>query len=210
MNLRLAAVLAASASFIVGCQGSSRVNEPAGGATATDIDPLQGEPDYWLKKQPTVSVSDHDFDRLWSSAEHVSESLLFTIDRRDRRLGLMTTQPDVSAQWFEPWRRELQTVRDMQNSSFAAFRRTIRWQFEQQGGGYTVTPRVLVERETLAERRVSGVLDRAYFQRNTNDHFYGTHETDEGIILPQNDWYPIGRDYALENKLIELMHDRLR
>ena len=204
MKRRLTAILLLTASF--GCQGP----QPSKGPMATDVDPAQGQPDYWLKQQPAVSVSGQNFDKLWSSAEGVSESLLFAIDRRDRRQGLMTTQPTVSAQWFEPWRRELQTGDDVLNSSAAAFRRTIYWQFAQQGGGYAVTPRVIVERQSLSERRITGVLNRGYFQRTTGDHYYGTKETDEGVVLPQSYWYPVGRDFALEKKLAELMRDRLQ
>ena len=213
--MKASIILAGLAAIVAGCGSAPVDTKPSVAAPqhdVTDIDPAQGEPDYWLKKQPVVSASGQDFEKLWGSAERVSESLLFEIDRRDRRSGLMTTQPNISAQWFEPWRRELTTSDDLANSSVAAYRRIIYWQFEQQGSGYTVTPRVLIQRQTVAERPISAVLNRGYFRRdnNTKDSFYGTPETDQGIFLPQNNWYPVGRDYGLESKLVELMRERLQ
>ncbi len=196
-----------------GCQaGSTRTLAPTPTTTArsaTDIDPALGEPEYWLSQPARASVTGPSFDGLWNAADEVSRTLLFKIDRQDRRNGLLTTQPAVSAQWFEPWRRELQTQKDLADSSIATIRRTIRYEFSRQGDEFVVTPKVLVERLAVAERRVSGALSRTYFRRDRSLNAYGTRESDEGIILADSYWYPIGRDWALEQHLTDLIKKEL-
>ena len=196
---------------------------------ATDIDPQQAEPGYWYDQPPVASAGAPDFDPLWDACERVARDYLFEIDRRDRRDGVMTTVPMVSAQFFEPWRRELSTFDDVAQSSVATVRRTIRFEVrkasagkaatQSDGGamgsapvqsvpstestspdGYVVTPYVLVERQTLAERRVTSVLPyRTYFRSDKNA--FGTRETDRSVVLPSGYWYAIGRDKNLEERL---------
>ncbi|MGN6504102.1 MAG: hypothetical protein ACTHM6_00925 [Tepidisphaeraceae bacterium] len=188
----------------IGCESDPLANvNSTQPSMATDVDPATATNEYWLAMTPRYSISDSSFDRLWNAAETVSEDYLFQIDRRDKRSGVMTTLPNVSAQWFEFWRPELQTAEDKLISSASSHRRTIYWQIEHTGNTYTVTPRVIIERQVLAERRISGVLNKAYFRRPPNEGVYGTPETDVGITLPQAYWYPVGRDYALEQKLVE-------
>ena len=205
------ACIALTIALLAGCNSPPALDSiPTSQPTlATDIDPVQATPEYWLAKTPDYSVSDPNFDRLWDAAEHVSEDYLFQIDRRDRRAGLLTTVPNVSAQWFEVWRRELQTARDKLISSISSHRRTIYWQFEHTGDTYTVTPRVIVERQALDEQRISGVLSKAYFRRDPLAQFPGSMERDEGIILPESYWYPVGRDFTLEKKLVEKVQQDL-
>ncbi|MGC4032883.1 MAG: hypothetical protein QM754_14335 [Tepidisphaeraceae bacterium] len=199
-----------AAAGAVGCGSSSQhyADATTRPAVATDADPKTADPAYWLSQPATASVFGTDLDTLWSAAERVSENYLFPIDRRDRRDGMLTTQPVISAQWFEPWRPELQTADDVAQSSVATVRRSIRWKFTPTDGGYSVTPKVLIERQSLTEERVSGQLSRTYFQRQ-NDTTFGTHETDRNVILPDNYFYPVGRDVAFEKVLAEKLRTRL-
>ena len=151
-------------------------------------------------------IVDDDFDRLWTAAEKVSRAYLFDIDLRDRRGGVLTTLPSVSPQFFEPWRRELQSSDDLAESSLATLRRTIRFDFTRTAGTYAVTPRVLVERQVSTERRVSGVLSKAYLRTpRGGEQTFGSRETDAGQTLEPGYWYPIRRDTALEARLLEAM-----
>ena len=176
---------------------------------ATDIDPARAEPEFWLSQSPALSVGNTDFDRLWDAAARVSQDYLFKLDRQDRRLGLLTTVPNVSAQWFEPWRREVQTTSDVVESSTATQRRTITWQFRQVSNGWAVTPKVLIERQSQTEKRISGVLSRAYFRTDPKDDAFGTRESDDNLRLPPTYWYPTGRDFLMEQRLIQKMFAQL-
>lgn len=176
---------------------------------ATDIDPEQADPEFWYAQPAAYQTRQADFDQLWDKAEEVSRRLLFKIDRRDRRTGVLTTEPMISAQWFEPWRQELKTCNDVANSSIATYRRTIRYEFVKQGQTYSVTPKVLIERQSITERRVSGVLNRLYFRRDRELNASGNREADAGIFIPDTYWYSVGRDAALEAFLVRQIDSSL-
>jgi hypothetical protein len=200
-SLVVAVVLAA-----MGCQSASDVTvrdvaSQMGSSVATtqSTDPA----DFYAL--PSIGhITDTDFDRLWTAAEKVSRDYLFTIDLRDRRNGILTTLPNISPQFFEPWRRELQTSDDVYESSLATLRRTIRFKFTRTGDVYALTPFVLVERQAITERRVTGVLSRGYFRtQGGDDRTFSTRETGAGQMLESTYWYPLRRDTALEARLIE-------
>jgi hypothetical protein len=104
----------------------------------------------------------------------------------------------------------LQSAGTLADSSVATIRRTIRYEFDRQGDTYTVKPKVLIERQAITERRVSGALTRNYFRRDREMRAYGTRETDSGVSIPDSYWYAIGRDDALEAYLVQEIDARLR
>ncbi len=154
-------------------------------------------------------VTSRDFEQLWDAAADVARDRMFTIDRRDYRGGVLTTEPMVSAQFFEPWRRDALTADAVAESSLATIRRTIRFQFtrDDETGTFAVVPHVLVERYALAERRITNsMLYRAAFRRTTAT---GTRETDRGVELPQRYWYRVGNDPVLEKDLAAALRRRV-
>jgi hypothetical protein len=198
------AIILAFAFTAIGCANRPAAVEPTPTTQkVTDVDAQSAEPSYWLEQEAVAKVSDDDFETLWNAADRVSRDLLFGIDRQDRRSGLMTTRPTVSAQFFEPWRQELQSGDDLAKSSVATIRRTIYYEFAKSDVGYTVTPKVLIERQAITERRISGFLGRNYFRRDASLKAYGTRETDAGHQIQDSYWYAIGRDKALEKVVAE-------
>jgi hypothetical protein len=176
---------------------------------ATDIDPAMADPAYWLAKPAVESIDAADFDKLWNASACAARDLLFQIDREDRRSGLLTSTPSVSPQWFEPWRRELQTFDDLKQSSAATIRRTLYFNIDRSGNGYRVTPKVLVERQAIVERRVSGQLTRSYFRNDPAAGTTGSRAADAGVLLPDSYWYAIGRDEPLEQELARRIREQL-
>ena len=98
-------------------------------------------------------------------------------------------------------------------ASIATIRRTITFQFERtEDDHYRVTPKVLVERQAVAEQRITSVvLYSSVFTRpiNPRDRQYGTAESDVGVILPPRYWYPIRRDAELERSLADAVKKKL-
>lgn len=175
------------------------------------ITELQTDPphpaDFW--NQPaTAHVTHPDYDALWRAAEQAARDLLFTIDRRDYRNGLLMTDPMVSGQWFEPWRADVVTARHRLESSLMTVRRTLRFEFTRTDDGrFGVVPKVLVEQEAIAERRISSVVSpRGAFGRTTA---WGNPQTDRGVHLPRRYWFAIARDEALEQRVARLIESRL-
>ena len=154
------------------------------------------------------AVASNDFDHLWRACEDIARDRLFTIERRDYRGGVLTTAPMISAQFFEPWRRDAITSDAINESSLASIRRTLRFEFTRHDDGtFSVVPRVLVERYSLTERRMtSAMMYRSAFKKVTAT---GTRETDRGVYLPGRYWYGIGNDAALEQDLAKSIRARL-
>lgn len=204
-----ACVLAAAVG--AGCAGN-RVAAPAT-QPVTDVDPTLAEPEYWYAQPATTVVTHADFDALWDAADAAARGRMFAPDRRDRRGGVLVTEPVVSQQWFEPWRQDTLTGDAWAESSLAAVRRTIRFELARRDDGtYALTPKVLVERYSLAENRVTNVvLYRSAFRlgRVTETTPRGTRESDQGIYLPARYWYAIGRDAALEQAIANDVQKRL-
>jgi hypothetical protein len=196
---------------VSGCIGNGN---PATTQPVTAIDFATTQPAYWLDQQPILSVQSDDFSKLWDACDRVARDYLFGIDRLDLREGLMTTKPMTSSQFFEPWRRELQTGEDVAYSSTAAIRRTIRFEvLRNDDGTYVLHPKVLVERETLSEQRLTSVvLSRSAFRRATAQHDlpFGTKESDQGVILQPRYWYLIGRDFRFEKVVADAVEHKLR
>jgi hypothetical protein len=204
-------MLALLSALAAGC--ITRPQNPAATQPATVVDAATTQPSYWLDQPASASASASDFERLFVAAEDALRELQFRIDRIDYRAGLLTTRPMVSKQFFELWRADAQTWDDVTESSIATIRRTVRIDFTRtEDGFYHATPRVLIERQTLAEQRItSAVSYRRVFSGEINPQrrARGTRESDVGIALPSRYWTPTGRDAALEQMLARSVQQRV-
>jgi hypothetical protein len=174
---------------------------------------MQADPAYWISQPATATVSGADFQRMFHACEHVARDFLFKLDRIDYREGVLTTQPMVSAQWFEPWRRDAPTGYDCAESSIATIRRTIRFEFTRQPDDtWEVAPKVLIERQAISEKRITAVVRyRNVFSAPAGTSYrpYGTRESDVGVMLPERYWYPVRRDSTFERALAQAVRQRL-
>jgi hypothetical protein len=53
---------------------------------------------------------ERNFQAAWDASSEVLAGYRFTVDRRDRRAGLITTEPTASRHFFEWWRRDKATA----------------------------------------------------------------------------------------------------
>ena len=200
--------------LITSCIGKPQ--NPAATRPATDIDLATTQPSYWLD-QPAADraqVQSGDFDALWESSKSVARSYLFSIDREDFRAGLITTEPMVSKQIFEPWRPDTGKLGDAMMNTVASMRRTLRFEVErdEQTGAFTVTPKVLVERLAILERRITSVLQyRGAFAGPAAPARFSVARDDTPLVdLPARYWYPVGRDSKMEQQVAARLRDRLK
>ena len=204
-RLRLAALVLALP--FAGCIGA-----PAnpGARTPTAVEPERAEPGYWLRQPAAVSVAYDDFQELWTAARNAAQGASFTIDRVDYRGGVMTTFPIASKQFFEFWRHDVAAPDDLTESSLATVRRTVRFEFAQlDDGTYELVPKVLVERWTSTERRITSVYQ--YREVFSIERAEGSRLRDDlGYDLPTEYWYAIGRDADLERALARSVQNQLR
>jgi len=183
-------------------------SNPAATQPATAIDPQQATPQFWLDQPPAAQVSSDRFQSLWDACRESARDRFFNIDRDDYREGLLTTFPVISEQFFEPWRRDVGDGRELLQSSLATVRRTLRFEFvrDENQNSWTVTPKVLVERYSLAERRITSVTQyRTIIQGSVEPDRPGP----DGKRIPNAYWYAIGRDTALEKTLAREIRDQV-
>lgn len=162
------------------------------------------EPQYWLDQPAVASASSSAFEPLVKSSEDILRDYNFALDRVDYRSGLITTEPRIASQFFEAWRRDNQTAESVAESSLGTFRRTIRVEIRKDDAGkFVAEPKVLVERQALAEKRITGAMSSRAVYRAGDPKVQpsGSKELDRGIAIPRKYWYAVGRDTSLEKRL---------
>lgn len=203
--LALAPLLLISA----GCEersASSRLLEMP--PSATDIDPQTATADYWWNKPAPVKFTARDYDKILAATQDAFRRRFFAVDSVDVRAGVVMSEPLTAAQFFEPWRQDNSTADDVARSSLGTYRRTVRVDIvKQPDGRYQVSPRVLVERQAILGRRVTGVLG---FQTFTELDQASITRKYQGEDIPGNYWYATARDYNLEATLGEDIAERLQ
>jgi len=111
------------------------------------------------------ATGDPQFDALWDAATAALRDYRFHIDRQDRRAGVVTTFPLVGRHWFECWRKDAATPRDVLEGTLHTVTRTatvtIRKAPAGQGavGKYAVAVEVRTRRSTLPTYQVTSTAD---------------------------------------------------
>lgn len=166
---------------------------------ATNVPPEQAEVSYWLDQPATAGVSHPSFDELFAAARRAAKNRSFEVSHADFRRGRLTTKPLLSKQGFEFWRGDVVDGEAITQSALATVRRTVRFDIEPQASGrFVLSPKVVVERRAVPERRVT---DTAHYQAAVAGVGTGVAVDEQGDRLPTQYWYAIGRDEALERAL---------
>jgi hypothetical protein len=193
-----------------GCIGKPQ--NPAATQPATVTDVATTQPSYWFDQPGTEAVVSTNLDALVAASEAAIRRFGFKVDRVDYRAALVTSQPLISSQFFEFWRNDVSSLEDSAEASARTTRRTIRMQINRTGEArFELVPKVLVERQTIAEQRITSVAlyHGAFTRPNPQQRQRGSKETDEGIVIPSRYWYAQGRDPALEKKLADAVQAEL-
>jgi hypothetical protein len=182
---------------------------PAATQPATAGDPKSAQPAYWLDQPAVTHITSPDFDRLWNACRDAAQADGFTIDRTDYREGLLTTLPLVSKQAYELWKGDVVSSHELSQSTLGTLRRTIRIDIRRlPEGGFEATPKVLVERDSLIERRITSVYQ--YQEVFAIQQIDVQRQIEHGTDIPAEYWYPVARDTNLELQLADLARQRLR
>jgi len=166
----------------------------------TAVDPYLAAPDYWWNQPAKEKASCRDFDKLWNACKGELYVRLFPLDREQYREGLLSSEPVVSAQFFEPWRRDTATIGDLAESSLSSIRRTVHIEVSRNPDGtFVASPKVLVERFTFAERRLTSISQ--YHQAFGGSRAFSDSTDLTGALLQAVYWYPVRRDLNLEKAM---------
>jgi hypothetical protein len=183
-------------------------SNPAATQPATAVDVATSQPTYWLNQPGVAEVHGNDFNTLWESAKDTVRAYQFTFDRQDFRSGVLTTAPEISKQIFEVWRDDAGTAYDAWAATMGAIRRTIRFEVARNSDNtFTLVPKVLVERQSIFERRVTDVSQYRFAfagpGRVQPARTVVTLDPETYQDVPVKYWYSIGRDAAMERELAE-------
>ena len=198
-----------------GCIAGGRSRPPE--QRVTYVAKQQSEPAYYLNQAPAAAATGTDFDKLWQAMYRATRNAGYRPDREDYRLGVLSTRPLVSAQIFEPWQRDAGSLYGVLESTLATVRRTVRWEVTRgDDGTLTAVPKVLIERWSVLEHRVT-------YSSQYQEIFALTREEQDNQRLRALDpaafaedpvpvayWYAIGRDTDMEKRLAENVQDRVR
>jgi hypothetical protein len=184
------------------------LSKPSLTPMATNVDADQALPDYWWNKPGVVTVPAADFQPLWTACKGELYVRLFTVDREQYREGLLTSEPMISKQIFEPWRSDALSLHDQLESTVATLRRTVHIEVSRlPDGTYTATPKVLIERFASAERRLTTITQ--YHQAFSGPRTFNDQPDQSGEPAAADYWYPLRRDTDLEKAMAASIRNRL-
>jgi hypothetical protein len=195
--------------ILAGCIGKQPAN-PSATQPVTVMDLATTQPSYFLNMPPVATVDSLYFQPLWDACEKVAREFGYELDRADFRLGLLTTKPMVSKQILELWRKDTGTAGEVLDNSMATIRRTIRFEISNDGGTYRMTPKVLMERESVVEHRTTSTAQYRSLFAGPAVADTKLAVTSEDELLPKIYWTPVGRDTAMEKKVAGAVEKRLK
>lgn len=184
------------AGFSLGCAQTRRPPLPE----STTID-------YWEARPAEARVEATRYAGLFAAARESLDRFKFDPALADYRGGRLTSEPMVSAQFFELWRDEVRTAGDRLEASLGTVRRRVLFRLGRTDDNtFWLEPRVVVERQALQERRITNAID--YRSTLGPGRQSGSRRADRGEPAPTSYWYAIGRDDALERSLLNRIADR--
>jgi hypothetical protein len=186
------------------------------GCSHVDVSPSLSQTDeklatqgYWLGQPAVATVAHDNYDELWEACIGSTRWRGYHIDRSDYRGGSLVMFPLVSKQFFEVWKRDTPAIADIIENSLMLVRRIVRFDVvRREDGTFACVPKVLVERFSQTEGRVTSVTRNGdVFAVEENQ---GSRERDKGNVGADAYWYTTGRDVVLEKDLADAIESRLR
>lgn len=147
-----------------------------------------------------VSVdSPEDFDTLWQATGKTLRKYYLEPDRQDRTEGVITTIPETTGVWFEPWRPQPQPAYAWWEANLHTIRRqatvTIRPVAEPE---YELVVEVNRFKYSLAERTVDNPAGALRLYSEAAPTTSGRMEKPSRTAR----WIPLGRDGWMEQAIL--------
>lgn len=101
-----------------------------------------------------MTAAERNFEAVWQGSRDVLRKYYFSLDRQDRRAGIITTEPMVGKHWCEFWRHDSVSRTDVAESTIQSIYRVVEVRIEPAAGAAgTYAPNVTVH-AYRAEREV--------------------------------------------------------
>jgi hypothetical protein len=113
-------------------------------------------------RPPDLTPAERNFQAVWQASLDVLREYQFEVARTDRRQGLIVSEPTVGRQWFELWRKDAATPRDVSEGTFQTIYRTITIQIAPVSPGqgvYVAAAQVHTERTERPSPQITSVAD---------------------------------------------------
>jgi hypothetical protein len=167
-------------------------------------------PQMPIANQTLVPVTNPDF--AWDQIVDVVDDY-FEIKREDRvrqvsdviTEGRIETWPVVGATYFEPWRRDSVGAYERSLATLQTIRRTAVVRVLPAPNGYVVDVAVFKELEDLKQPEHS-TAGAASFRNDSSPQGFSE---PVGMQPLELGWIPLGRDPALEQRILEKLNARL-
>jgi len=166
-----------------------------------------------------MTPAQRNFQAVWDASRDVLRKYNFTLDRQDRRAGVITTLPMIGRQWFEFWRRDAAGSFSKTEGSIQTIYRAVRVRImPAKAGERTFHPVVEViafrsDQQHLQVTSTSEAFNLYTLAGNDEEERsgfllnYGQEKDEKGRKVKSDkkkeyrDVTPLGRDTALEAKL---------
>lgn len=149
-------------------------------------------------------VQTTSFDVAWDAAVHALDED-FEIDQENRLARRISTYPETAATIVEPWRSDSIGFMQRLEATLQTYRRFAIATVEPVADGYAINVEVWKELEFLdrPERQFGGMATFPQdFQINRSREVVGP-------IAPPLGWIPKGRDFALEQRILNRIESEL-
>ncbi len=145
------------------------------------------------------------YDNIWQQAMKLLVDTGFVLDRKDYRLGILTTQPLPSAQWVEPWKPQQTTFKNALENTVNMQQRSVRISISkvpEKPDFYEIGIEVLVERQNNPIETIGGpvFVEGSGFGKAQVSLRSDYAPAEVKGIGPG--WYTLGHDQQLEHKLL--------
>lgn len=141
------------------------------------------------------------------AAEDILAKMHFTIDKADTELGIITTRPLSSAQFFEFWRSDVVGIKQALEANIHTTRRIVKVNFAQGAQDLCIDCTVSVYRLTLPEHSISSSAKAyALFSKSTQQmQTLEPHQKQrEGMV-----WAHAGKDPDLAMLILDKIKQQL-
>jgi len=174
---------AAAVALAIGATGCGR---------AVTVDPAE----------PVVAAD--RYDAVFDAAVTVLRDMRFTVDRQDRRYGVVTTRPMTASTFFEPWRTDNTTAEQVWGSTFNLRRRIVRVTLSPVGVDAAPSDRYSIDVDVALEQ-LQNPTRRLYTSAVRSTTIASSVRRQRGLRtergMEQAFWRPIGADAALEARI---------
>ena len=140
-------------------------------------------------------------EQIWQVCQRHLKSRGFSLDRVDRRRGLIVTNPLTSRQWFEFWCQDVVTSKEIFEASLHTMRRIIYLEVQpMEKNKCRLVCQARVERVSYVNDIAGGGVSSQIFRGGAG--MIPTYTMPPSSTDAQPQWVPLGRDAALEADIL--------